>query len=482
MKKKEQLIKKLDFGFVDAEHDNLSDFFYSTPVFEQIIQGKIDLILGYKGAGKSALFKAMVDFQGFHKGIEEKYILPINSPSSFIHVGKIEENLFSQVQFWEMWKIYFCILIGKFLIESSTLTADISYLKKLFTISGLSDEITHKKTISQWFTKIIHSAYMSVIISGIEYRTGLIASQADERKKYTLNIDEILNIENDILKNNSRELWILVDKLDEILPGAIDNFELRDKALQALMNAQSELSIYKNIKIKLFLRTDIYNNLSFVNKDHYSDRKLEITWDADHLQILLGIRIAAALGKYDPIKSGQYTISQKEAEENFDLVFDPVTINDRNFKTILWIFDILKDGKDFVSPRDIILLSKESLSFQQDFFHRKINYPKTALISQEAIFNGFHKVSNDKLYDYLYGIFPHIRRTFELFRGIGIERRSLKIKEVSELMGNPDTPTLLLKLDELCQLGALEKLGNKSIERTEEFIIPQIYATALNQK
>jgi len=472
-----QSLDILNFGSIDAENDNLLEYFYFTPVFEQILGGNIDLILGPKGAGKSAIFRTMVDLQGFCKGIEEKYLLPINDPNHFIQVlPKEDKSKIDQDYLRILWKVYLSILIGKYLIESPTLRSGADILKRALIDAGFSEEINQKSSIGKWILKIIQYPHLSVIIDGIEYRVGLSSIDQEPTKK--LNVSEILYLENKILTDNMKDLWVLIDKLDEILPGAHGHYESRNIALQALMNVHSDLSQYKNIRIKIFLRSDIYNNLSFVNKDHFSDKKVEISWDMPHLCILIAIRIASSQGEYRTLPAGKYIISEERAKELFNEVFDDLEIDEKQINNIEWMFNNLKDGTGFVSPRDLILLAIKSIIIQKDYNYRVINSPKSGLISQQAIIEAFKQVSKAKLNDYLYGIFPHVKRTFEAFRGV--LQRKFSINQISKYIEAPDKPTLLLKLEELCELGTLEKVGGQSIDRTKEFIVPTIYLTALN--
>src|SRR6266481_5869584 len=51
-------IKRVDFGRVDAEReDKLADYFVDTGVLTKLITGRKYLVIGRKGAGKTALFK-----------------------------------------------------------------------------------------------------------------------------------------------------------------------------------------------------------------------------------------------------------------------------------------------------------------------------------------------------------------------------------------------------------------------------------------
>lgn len=49
------------FGAISAEDDNLRKYFVRTPVYEQLLNGEKQVVIGRKGAGKTALYLAIID-------------------------------------------------------------------------------------------------------------------------------------------------------------------------------------------------------------------------------------------------------------------------------------------------------------------------------------------------------------------------------------------------------------------------------------
>ena len=55
-------IDELDFGDSAADHEaSLSNYFYQNQLFEEACEPRICLVLGEKGAGKSAIWRMMRD-------------------------------------------------------------------------------------------------------------------------------------------------------------------------------------------------------------------------------------------------------------------------------------------------------------------------------------------------------------------------------------------------------------------------------------
>jgi hypothetical protein len=56
-----QLVDVENFGAIAAEDDQIKRFFVQTPVYESLIKGERQIVIGRKGSGKSALYLALTD-------------------------------------------------------------------------------------------------------------------------------------------------------------------------------------------------------------------------------------------------------------------------------------------------------------------------------------------------------------------------------------------------------------------------------------
>ena len=101
-------------------------------------------------------------------------------------------------------------------------------------------------------------------------------------KNSKVSIYELLSEINDYLVSEKKTVWLLLDKIDELFPNKAN---VRKECIEGLFLAYIDfVSRYSNIKLKIFLRTDIWNTLSFVNKSHLTDKTTIITWHEDSLR------------------------------------------------------------------------------------------------------------------------------------------------------------------------------------------------------
>jgi hypothetical protein len=78
-----RLLEDLDLGYSIAEEDTLLEAArIETSAFTDLVNDRVDLILGTKGSGKSALFRIFVDFMPNYLLTQSRALLrSINQPS-----------------------------------------------------------------------------------------------------------------------------------------------------------------------------------------------------------------------------------------------------------------------------------------------------------------------------------------------------------------------------------------------------------------
>ncbi len=82
MATKTEILRQLRFGAIIAEQDDLlAQCFISHPVLDDLVQDRRDLVLGSKGAGKSALWKEITENQNSYNEIKDVKIELVTNPS-----------------------------------------------------------------------------------------------------------------------------------------------------------------------------------------------------------------------------------------------------------------------------------------------------------------------------------------------------------------------------------------------------------------
>lgn len=457
--------KDLDFGSSSAEREErLDEWFIETDEFRKVSEGKIDFILGLKGSGKSSIFRILPQ-------IEKENLLIIQGNSL---KGVAEYELLSPItgkniveDFRNVWKVYLSLIIGQKLLkkfDELSEDEDLDKIKKILEDLGVSER--------SGLIGFLHKVKESIpnVEVNAEYFKFNVKS---EEKKFSYS--KLLETEQRFLENNSLKCWVLFDRLDEFFT---QDFDKRKSALEGLLFSYSDIGHLENIKMKIFLRTDIFDTLRFENKDHFTSSTIRIKWGIDELMILISKRISKnkeivhmALG-IDTIGD----ITKKVAENLFYTVFeDFVESGLRQSTTLNWIHKRILDGQGIATPRDMVNFCIMTRDEQTSIKH----LVKTGrLISGKALKEAFTKFSEHKLQDYLFSVFPDIQNLVEYFRGS--ERPKFSQDELRKILKNGEDE--LIKIRKLYSAGFLSKIGDKPVENTEYFEVPFMYRPILGIK
>jgi hypothetical protein len=95
----------------------------------------------------------------------------------------------------------------------------------------------------------------------------------------------------EFLKNNKAVVFVLIDKLDEFV--ANSEYAMQKINLQSLLETQRSYQAFSEIKIKLFLRTDLFRRLDFesLGYDKISSKTVELKWSQTDIRQFIAKRI-----------------------------------------------------------------------------------------------------------------------------------------------------------------------------------------------
>jgi hypothetical protein len=98
------------------------------------------------------------------------------------------------------------------------------------------------------------------------------------------------------------------------------------------------------------------------------------------------------------------------------------------------------------------------------------------LISARAIREAFHQTASAKLSDFLQ-VFQNFSETYDQLKGSPQSRFTRS--ELGLALGKPDLLDAGLVIADLVRVGALGIMDNRSVNRSDDFAIPLLYAIAL---
>lgn len=300
-----QNLQSFDFGDVEANDDDLLfDSVCRTSSIIEFLGGKKNIVLGEKGTGKTAIFRLLKEGKlSFKKKNGFKNIL-ITVDDNFLYknikgkVLKVIETDTEDVGFkyqivWELFLFY--KIIQELEKLNDPLNDVLKEAKKLVDLvlskNGIDSFLKNKTTFS---VKLYNADSIIMPDASITREPIKIDIDIESKsvKKLEIDLDKYKKEANDFLNKNNINLIILIDRLDEFV--SMSSIQIQLELLQALISVEREYGTYNNIEIKLFLRDDLFEQLSFDNIGGYDkviSKKVALKWSADNIREFIAKRI-----------------------------------------------------------------------------------------------------------------------------------------------------------------------------------------------
>ena len=471
---------KIGLGVAEQETD-LSSYFVETNQWRCILNGDIDIVYGPKGSGKSALYTLLTANPDEEP---DKIIISADNPRGSTVFKKVEVRPpTTELEFQGLWKLYFAALIGNFFDKKSdTCIPQIVNLIEVLQSENLIDK--NKETILTRILAIIsHVREISGSASTnpltgenkLEWKIVLDETQIFPNSKQ-ISVDRLVEMANEGLAIAKKTVWIAIDRLDVAF---IDNAELEENALRALFHCYLDLLRYENIKLKIFLRTDIWRRLtagkSFPEASHIVKKSI-IQWSEEQLLNLIMKRLL----NNQPILE-HYKLDRDDVLSNFDKqkrVFDllfpkQVDPGPKRPSALSWMLSRTADGTQQTAPRELIQLLNQAKNEQiRNMEIGASDVDNDELFGKSAIKKALDDVSRTRLDQTIYPEYPALKTYIEKLEGQKAEQTLPTLGTLWKT--SPEiTKTTTTRLVEI---GFFEKRGSGDLLT---FWIPFIYRPAL---
>ena len=178
-------------------------------------------------------------------------------------------------------------------------------------------------------------------------------------------IDAVLFKADKELSASGFHIWFLLDRLDVAFS---DNVDLEENALRALFKAYLDLAGCSFIKLKIFLRSDIWGRITkkgFREATHIQNATT-IQWDETSILNLIIRRFlnnSAILENYK-VDAQHVLSSVAEQKALFYRIFPKKVDSGNNPETLGWLIGRTRDSQNDSAPRDIINLINGAIDWQ----------------------------------------------------------------------------------------------------------------------
>jgi hypothetical protein len=493
MTSKIEVLKNLNIGkgVAEREVENLRDFFFESPDWGKVYSGEVDLIFGPKGAGKSAIYFLLKQHA---PELRQRNILLVSGEKPFGQTvfRSVESELpSSERDFIALWKLYFAVLIVDTLSEAEIKTENFKKSKALLSSEGLYEtgwSLTKMLgSISSYvkqrmsFSSVETSLEIDPITGVPNKISGKLSFQEPGptgRALGRLPIDDLLVDLNNDLESIDHVIWILLDRLDVLFD---QNKNKERTALRALFRVYGELFEFAHIRLKIFLRDDIWNDISeggFREASHLID-KIDLRWDKLSLVNMIVRRLvhSRSFSEFYGLPSN---FIMRPMTNKVDLIHSIVPskmkfIGGNEMNGLDWILQYTKDGNDNITPRDLIEFFVSLKDYEINRFIRGESPPRhtTLLFSYEAMSYAAQALSKVKLEQTIYAEYPDLKPFIEQL--YGSPTRNFDVDLLEKIWDIPKAQVIQVA-SKLADIGLFKKTGK------QKYLVPALYTNQLSMK
>ena len=469
-------IGTLRFGQDVAEHDErLDSYFLRTGTYWALVHDDVDLVIGAKGTGKSAiarfLSKADVDIEQLND--------VIIMPAFNIRGSILFKRLINQVDaddegiYRDIFLAYMVGLAGNYLVKTFSDTADVAALEEGIRSCGLMvDEPSPHSVWRRVLSRIRPQLGTTIVVSDGDGSPGAPNRQAsgDALLVSLDTLEGLLDLIYAALERLNLRMWILFDRLDEAFP---DRRDVEVAALRGLLRAHLDVcSFGMRLRPKLFLRLDIFDRITqkegFVNATHL--RTTRITWDSDAILHMIALRVTAGAEQQELVSPAvKDMLTTSTGRRRLCRSLFPRRME--NLDPLVWLLLVTVDATREFNPRNVLtLLRSAQLAEIQIAMRNRAGMSArrdTFVLSPRALQQGYRQLSLARMQDTLYAESTIARTYIEKLRGRAVRFTQAEIAERLGVTGEELEEVLRV----LRYIGFLRK--NEGV-----FIVPPLYRPA----
>jgi hypothetical protein len=282
-------LDRVDFGRIDAEKDDkLLDYFITVGTAGKALEGKY-LVLGRKGAGKSALFRYVAS--NANRTVVE---LDLEDYVFRAHRALRDEGVAAAFAYTESWR--FAFVIAMFTQSYRSMPFLLRWRgKRLLRKLGAGPDKAPVRAILGWLARVRHITLPS--IGGVADLGGF-SVDPKEMKPFETTTRQLVDQLQAVLAKavQLRPITVLVDRLDDAWDGTDDSLKLIGGAARAARQLSSDLKQDGAAPAIVFLRTDLWERIGFNDKNKFTQDTVTLDWNNDDLAHVIEERIHKTAG------------------------------------------------------------------------------------------------------------------------------------------------------------------------------------------
>lgn len=283
------------------------------------------------------------------------------------------------------------------------------------------------------------------------------------------------------LQENNQGVWLLYDELDAGFGSTQKDYVRRRQALEAMLAwwLESGTSL-KCIVPKIFLREDIWNQLNFTNKGHYTGRSLQLHWDeADLWRLVLrqALTSSETLSRFLEQNLGVMVerlnaIELEQLRTSLYSLWGEQMGRTKKAYTYNWVRTRIADEQKNCFPRSLVLLLQEAVKCEKDF---STEYSSEIVLRPKALIDAFPYVSEQRV-DEVRNEYPELEKYLNRLQG---ERSPIDENRLAEIWDIKDGE-LALRIKDMVDAGIFTERFRPNDPPPRVYAVAELYLYGLN--
>lgn len=282
-------LSDVHFGRLDAENDpKLLDYFLVTGTVREVAEG-VQLVLGRKGSGKTALFTHLA--ANLPGAVVQ---MDLNDYVFEMHRGFVQLGLMPDRAYTASWKLL--IYSAMFAVVRDQIPKELrTEGDEALNSLGIGKNSRPVTAMLDWLRRV-----RKIELPSVEGIASAGAFEMEGAQESPLSVDTITAIgtlESVLVQTSSESrVTVLLDRLDDAFDGSRDSLHFITGALRATRDIAIVFGQPQPAPVITFLRTDLWERISFNDRNKMSQDMVYLDWDDAGLIDIVDRRIKQSIG------------------------------------------------------------------------------------------------------------------------------------------------------------------------------------------
>lgn len=341
----------LKFGAEEAERDELLEVSYvRRPGADAIVSQKLSIVVGDRGSGKSAIFRKLAE-SAAEGELLNTTVCPLTNMGDLLHKVITDEKAWLDTDALRpAWLVVIASAVARAIPASAPpkLRRDAAAIRAALGI--LPEPASRARRALHGVGRVLGGTTVKFTVGPANLEVKLPSGGERRPGRAPVDIEAFMHDASSFLAESGRRVLVMADRIDEIFKY---DRSRQQAVVQALLQAEAQVSGLDSIRLIVFLRTDLFELYDIQEKNKLVSRTLTLTWKEEAWLQVLARRLLANKPLRHIADLLRITDADADIRAALEVLF-PAEIEGQPVDR--WLVDSLRNGNGDMSPRQAILL------------------------------------------------------------------------------------------------------------------------------